>query len=133
MKGQFKDILLHGDTRPLGLFLSWVMLIWAIVLLDPTRNAFAISVAFRPMYTYFPSIEVAELVWGLAYLATGIATHISVFYKNVYTRNILIIGVGLFLYTAFSLMRSGAAAIGPWLHVLFAFGLGWKYVRLNME
>jgi len=129
MKQTLYDIFAHDDTRPVGLLLATVMLIWGAVLINPYANTFTISQLYAPLYSSFPSIEVAELVWGSAFLIVSVSTYIGIFAKIKLAHYLMLPGIFLFLFIAITFARVSITAIGPWLHLLFAAALFWKYVR----
>ncbi len=129
-KQQLREIFLESDTRPVGLLLAGIMLVWGIVLLNPLTLTFLVSPVYRPMYSFFPTVELAELVWGTAYTIAGLATLVGVLKPNSITHQVLLLGIMLFTFTSITLGRGTPGSIGPWLHLLFDAALIWKYLRL---
>jgi hypothetical protein len=119
----------NADARPVGALLSAVLLIWGVVLLSP-GDTFSLSVLYAPMYYYFPSRHMAEVVWGLIYFIIGCISTLCLFGpKNKLLHYLLLPGVFLFIFTAITFGRTSLYAIGPWLHGLFAIFMMWRYIR----
>lgn len=123
----------RADARPVGLLLSLLITIQGLVFLAP-GDTFSVSILYRPMYYYFSDRAVAEMVWGWAYLITGLISIFCVFgSRNRIAHHLILPSIFLFMFAAIAFGRVSLYAVGPWWHGLFVIFMTWRYIRRSQD